>query len=227
MQKLIKISDIHYIVVDDSEIKEGDLFWINGGHPQNFGIRTCYRIERDMPCWSERNQNWTSETSDRFFIDKTPDRGHGFVERNKSLKITHSTEPIELSTSHINTGKYHFDKIKPLSLSEVEELINGYSVEKMAYDLAFKFIGTDFEQVKYLQHLIIDMFKAHKELVKDKLFTLEDLEWAFMRGALINQRTHNGEQFSFSQERNKDIRFLLPKTEWEVMVDEQGKIKLA
>lgn len=97
----------------------------------------------------------------------------------------------------------------------------------MAYDLAFKFIGTDFEQVKYLQHLIIDMFKAHKELVKDKLFTLEDLEWAFMRGALINQRTHNGEQFSFSQERNKDIRFLLPKTEWEVMVDEQGKIKLA
>lgn len=27
MNKLIKVSDDHYIIVDDSEIKEGDWFW--------------------------------------------------------------------------------------------------------------------------------------------------------------------------------------------------------
>ena len=43
---------------------------------------------------------------------------------------------------------------------------------------------------------------------KDQLFTLEDMEWAFLRGAILNQRTHKGENFSFSKERTKLIQSL-------------------
>lgn len=50
-------------------------------------------------------------------------------------------------------------------------------------------------------------FQAAQKL-NEKKFSLKELEWAFMRGALINQRTHNGETLSFSEERNKDIQSL-------------------
>lgn len=34
------------------EIKENDLFY-SDGHPVGDGIRTCYWISKDRPCWSD------------------------------------------------------------------------------------------------------------------------------------------------------------------------------
>ncbi len=55
-------------------------------------------------------------------------------------------------------------------------------------------------------------------LISDRMFTLEELEWAFMRGALINQRSHRNEELSFTTERNKDIQSLSQKS-WDVELE--------
>lgn len=188
MNKLIKLSDTHYIIVDDSEVKENDSI---------FNINT-----------KEIVIDW---------------QGHGSMDWWR--KITHSTQPLENINFVDEAESLIVPKIKPLSLSEVEKAIYGYSVEKMAYDLAFKFIGTDFEQVKYLQSLIIAMFKAHQELVKDNLFIKP-------KGNEIKQITReeansvphfqssNGEFFTI------ELESLLSKTEWDIEFDEQSKITL-
>ncbi len=227
MKKLIKISDTHYIVVDDSEIKENDLFWIIGGHSVNFGIRTCYWINKSQPCWSEKNQNWTTEVSDNLYIDKLEDNGWGFVERNRALKITHSTQPLD--NSIILSGAWTYPYI-PLKLSEVEEAINGYNVEKMIptkFCIPHKHYISKDDKICY-DTGFKDGFKAHQELAKDKLFTIEDIKKAFNAGYDL----HTWEELNIpNDERDYHnehdyIQSLLPKTEWDIKFDEQGKIKL-
>jgi hypothetical protein len=189
MQRLIKLSDTHYIVVDDSEIKEGDYYW---------------------------NKHIPDE------IKFKKEKGVLF---NHCKKITHSTEPLELSTSHINTGKYHFDKIKPISLSEVEELINGYSVEKMALNsFGHKPSKDDTDILLSLGKGYVggyhQGFKAHQELVKDKLLVnIQDL-----RKVILQARIREGEQPKYSFD--EIIQSLLPKTEWDCEINEQGKLEM-
>ncbi len=179
MKKLIKLSDTHYIIVDDTEIKEGDIFI----HPN----KTIERASRDLD-------------------------GRGLN------KITHSTQPLELSTSHINTGKYHFDKIKHLSLSEVEEVINGYSVEKMAEKFVMEKLKIS-SQAPGVMIGYIEGFKTHQELVKDKLFTIEDLEKALSQAFLACQD-------GYDITTKEIIQSLLPKTEWDIEIDKNNKITL-
>lgn len=101
MKKLIKLSDVHYIIVDDSQKGKQ-------GYNYNFAINIIDNLSHD---YEEHSSEW-----------------------NFCRKITHSTEPLELSTFHINTGKYHYDKIKNLEISKVKEAIYGYSVEEMSFD---------------------------------------------------------------------------------------------
>ena len=107
MKKLIKLSDSHYVVVDDSEIKEGDWYYDENDKESLLPI---YKRSQDP----------------KFY--------------KGCKKITHSTEPLEVLTALPNYGngevtQFGFNKIKPISLSEVEEAINGYSVEKMANEI--------------------------------------------------------------------------------------------
>ena len=107
--KLIKLSETHYIVVDDSEKSEGDYIY-------NPIVEKIMRVTKEM-------------------------MPHG-------QKITHSTQPLEevcctpenqikryIDCKGCDRKQLGFNKIKPLSLSEVEELIYGYSVEKMADEI--------------------------------------------------------------------------------------------
>lgn len=102
MKKLVKLSDTHYIVVDDSEIKEGDYAIHN-----NKEYREKYN-EKPIIC-TKSNKESIQEHWD---------------------KITHSTQPLNESTQP-NT-EFYWNTISKLSLSEVEEAIYGYNVEKMA-----------------------------------------------------------------------------------------------
>jgi hypothetical protein len=61
--------------------------------------------------------------------------------------------------------------------------------------------------------------KELKELVKDKLFTVEDMRKAYIQGK------HGGITQTYL-EFDKFIQSLLPKTEWDVEFDEQGKMRL-
>lgn len=204
MKKLIKISDTHYIVVDNSlEFNENHYYYD--------------------------------------FLQKTIRQGsNNHVTGGYKQKITHSTRPIE--SCNCQSIGYNvkpndscaernrcFDKIKSLSLTEVEEAIYGYSVEKMA--------KKDYQQYNLSPHdgdgskqnyydCFTRGFKAHRELTKGKfLLTKEQLE-----DALFNVLNHSSSECCVTQTKDSIVRSvmqsLLPKTEWDIEFDEQGKIKV-
>jgi hypothetical protein len=186
MQKLIKINEDHYIVVDDAEIEKGDFVY-------------CSREGFEPILQQEVNPE-------------------GVNKDTCMLKITHSTQPLEG-----DDFTSWFDYIKPLSLSEVEEAINGYSVEKMAWDEIQKITQEKSEALSVLPYIgngYIRGFNAYKELVKDKLLITDKDLFNFLYFA----KTHS--QYSDKAIVDEFIKSLLPKTEWEVTFDEQGKLKL-
>jgi hypothetical protein len=188
MNKLLKLSETHYIVVDDSEIKEGDKFYCI----TNKVIFTAHTIE------------YLEE------YNKLEDSNHNFYVNSKyAQKITHSTQPELLGTGWMQS-------VLPLFLSEVEEAIYGYSVDKMADKLISCSDNIDSQLIKEVWK---GGFKAHKELVKDKLFTIDDMKLCYMQGWNQGRENRSTEMSNYIQSR-------LPKTEWECTINEQGKIKL-
>lgn len=182
--KLIKLSYDHYIVVDDSEIKEGD---------------SCYdyytkSIQQSIPNVNDGN-------AEEYF-----------------KKITHSTNPLGFlqekgfTTSNL---KPDWSNVKELSLSEVEESINGYSVEKISQEHNKNISWGTVNKYSYQKQFELG-FKAHQELVNDKLFTIEDMREAFFDVEYPHSEI--------------DFQHLLArrglKTVWDIEIDEQGKIKL-
>ncbi len=192
MNKLIKISNNHYIVVDDGEIKEGDYKYHHA-----LGIRKALV-----------DGNYTN-----------------------TFKITHSTQPLE-SYKNIRTKEEQnngvipnvvmvkTNTVKSFSLSEVEEVIYGYSVEKLC-DNFYK----DYQQSPYAMEKGAWRlgFKAHQELVKDKLFTIDDMRIVFNMG--YDLAAYGINRDDSDKQYDDYIKSILPPTEWNVeFIDD--KIKL-
>lgn len=196
MKKLIKLSETHYIIVDDSEIKVGDWFWT----PIKRSIEQCVK---------------------KLLIIK------GSQNDIEQFKITHSTQPLEHGTEPFDNGVQYqkiFNKIRPLSLPEVEELIYEHNVEKLAesangYSVYGKPLG---EKYLAFNEGYQSGFNAHKELVKDKLFTEQDLREAISLAWNYGRMGQN----NLKDCGNSIVQSLLPKCEWGVELDEQGKLKL-
>ena len=126
-----------------------------------------------------------------------------------------------------------FDKIKELNLSEVEEFVYGYSDEMMIENHYDNFKLYPMENITpirgALKRFCIDLLKAQKELMKDKLFTMEDVEkiWKY---SLYCAETHNkngtkNKSTFIENDVNEFIQSLLPKTEWDIEIV-NDKIKL-
>lgn len=198
MNKLIKLSDTHYIVVDNSEIKESDLFYSENER----GI-----VKALIP------------------LLQGVDTGN--------FKITYSTQPLEEIVwweKETRRSKLGFDKIKLLTLSEVEEVINGYSVEKMA-EKSVNIAMTLKDLSKTLFMTIYKKgFKAHQELIKDKLFiskeNIKPLQDLVNEGYDPHDSAHHLQVQRMLKTIKQVIQSLLPKTEWNIEFDKQGKIKL-
>jgi len=197
MQKLIKLSDTHYIVVDDSEIKVGD--W-------------CYSVSNGLIVEPNKKAIDT--------INSKP------MEGIKFLKITHSTQPLEVEPIPDEKFPKVFDKIKRLSLSEVEEAINGCSIYQKALDFAITSkIYIDDEKTH--DEVAESLISFHKELVKDKLFTVEDmLNFSWWLNKNLGQYSSDENAHFELKYFNQWKKLNPPKTEWDVTFDEQGKIKL-
>ncbi len=146
-------------------------------------------------------------------------------------KITHSTQPLD---KDIHGFGYWTKDITPLSLPEVKEAINGYSVEKMGLQ-NFKDNDDGFTSFQDRIEGFVAGFETHQELVKDKLFTLQNL---FDYSQLICEKLPKLKQLQTSQAddygRNLDVilkiqdeftQSLLPKTEWDIEIID-NKIKL-
>ncbi len=109
MQKLIKLSDTHYIAVDDSEKGKEGFNW-------NYALGKIDKLSR----------NYEKHSSEWSFCKK----------------ITHSTIPLEdkyIAYDETIMGdivkSYH--RIKPLSLSKVEEAIKDNSSENNEWNIYF------------------------------------------------------------------------------------------
>ena len=180
-QKLIKLNDSHYIVVDDSEIK-------------------------DVRPYKGR---WHYEKG--VAINQFPSY---LTDLSECKLITHSTQPELL-------GSGWMQSVLPLLLSEVEEAIYGYSVITLAnkHQKFEQESGKNLESSILSKYGYITGFNAHKELVKDKLFTVDDMKKAYLQGK------HGGITQSYL-EFDEFIQSLLSQTEWDVEFDEQGKLKL-
>lgn len=189
--KLIKLSDTHYIIVDNSEML-----------PDAF-IYDFLKKEVKRHSGTYRHINYINKNCKR---------------------ITHSNKPFrEFAPLTINDMGLAY-----IPLLKIEEAVYGYSVEKMSrvkYRVQASGGGLYTEgKQDGLREGYVDGFNAHKELTKDKLFTLSQLNEAIAEA--WNTCEDNEENETYSQAHKRIIQSLLPKTEWDIEFDEQGKIKL-
>lgn len=192
--KVIKLTQEHYVIVDDSELQVGD-WYLN-----------TYVNEKEL-----KPQKHTEK---RHLINHKKDYRFKYCK-----KITHSTQPLEDVITENSFKSYKF-----IPLEEIEELIYGYNLEKLAIREAKKLHSfekhsdTDIynQCVNEDAELIIIGFKAHQELVKDKMFTIEDMREAFF------DMKHPHDEIDF---QHLLIRRGY-KTEWDIEIDENGKITL-
>jgi hypothetical protein len=204
MNKLIKISHDHYIGVDDSKIKEGDWIFNYSG------------VKYNEQVISQANENAVINWKNNMYINN----GKKSI-RDCIKKITYSTQPLGfLNEKGITTSnlKPDWTIVKPLSLSEVEEAINGYSVEKMALNFCDNIVKPK-DETRSLYFAYNQGFKAHQELVKDKLLITDKDLFDFLYFA----RTHS--QYSDGAIVKEFIdKFLKKQTEWNIKFDQNGKI---
>lgn len=112
--ELIKINPDHYIIVDDLEIKIGDLVYVY-----------CSEIE------AEEIHKVAGYYNEQFiFVDGSQ------IHLHYCHKITHSTKPLEDATVLVrpdgsDVSETIFDKVKEISLSEVKELIGEVDMEEL------------------------------------------------------------------------------------------------
>jgi hypothetical protein len=191
-QILIKQSETHYIVVDDSPVREGDWCAYNKMHdsknPQ-WEIVQCGKVEREEmhPISEGRLLLWMK-------------------------KITHSTQPLD---KDIQGFGYWTKDIIPLSLKEVKVLIYAYNW-KAEFEKSNLKYGAE-------QHSFFLGFNAHKELVKDKVFTIEDMNNLLQ---VCIEASMTGTSVFVKRTGNEYIKSLLPPTQWPVTFDDQGKLKM-
>ena len=181
--KIIKLTEEHYIVVDNSEIKDGEWFYNTFNDNQA-------KIQ-------QRKGNW-----------KTCFNQH---------KITHSTQPLEdviVANKYIGKG---WVSIKPFSLSEIEELLYGYNVEKLALE-EHKFNHKSVNEISFRLGFI-EGFKTAQSF-NGKMFSLEQVMKA------IKFDSYENEFEGCNYATVEDFIQSLQQTEWECEIDENGKITL-
>lgn len=165
--KMKYLSDDHYIVMDDSEIKDGDFVYSSDG-----GI---FKRHIDNPCQAV------------FRISK----------------VTHSTKPLE---SDIHLSYYFYNNIKPISISEVKELLGVVDVHTKAMS---KYSLGEINN----EHDFTLGYKQALEDNKEKKWTDEDVI------RIVEKSRQTGLTAEYL------MLSLQPQTEWEVeFVD--GKLKL-
>ena len=195
--KLVKINEEHYVVVDDSEIKEGDWYYL----PRTHSVYQCkedateLNLERDF---GVSKVTHSTQPLEWFTYDNLSDE--------------------------VFSMDYH--NIKPISLQEVKELIGEVDVEKQEIILTdhqkeLLNIGNvsykDSSIIYYLPYIFInENSKWYMQLKdnKEKKYTEEDLRKAFFNGGNMKE----------IEEFNSFIQSLQHKTEWEVEIVE-GKLK--
>lgn len=202
--KLIKLSSDHYIIVDDSEIKEGD-YVIN---IQRLHIYPTPVSADDVEYRNRRNDVFK--------------------------KITHSTQPLEdIEVDKYVPRMSIYEKILQLSLSEVKELLGEVDVEKKALRPAAEYKGWYKEANTYDFRKGYEVgYREALEDNKDRKYTEEDMIRAYRQGgnngaafeAIVQHDYKDAVRFEKANDK-KFMSSLQPPTSWEVEFV-NGKLKI-
>lgn len=201
MQKMVKLTDTHYIVVDDSEIKEGDYdFSVN--------YRTITYVDKK-----------------RAEMHKTP------AYKGLYKKITHSTQPLEAPVAINGYGSYEYISLQEVKelIGEVDvEKKAEIKYPKSEFWVGSNPSRLYDENAKE-RRCFLEGYKQALEDNKDKKYTEEDLKECVM-SILRDLNKHNEVDkpvnFVWTDSFKKHIQSIQPKTEWEVEVTPEGKIIL-
>lgn len=214
-QKLIKINEQHYVIIDYSlEIKKNSYFFANQS------LRYCIRVDKDTTCpFITLNKNGQEEghfhTWKGIVIYSTLPLTHPNCCISKDSGITKGNQGCAYRNGCLD------DSVPLIALEEIEEAINGYSLIDNAQEVANLLYDSERHKDSSIKGLFSvayqEGFKAHQELNKDKLFTITDMIRAMRYASEItNNKLNNIKNY---------IEALLPKTEWDVEIID-GKIKI-
>lgn len=123
---------------------------------------------------------------------------------------------IEMTTNHLLTGATLLDK------SEIEETVYGYSLDNLAKGYC---VGGPLRNRMPVDEMLRNEttfkegFKAHRKLSKDKIHEVIKLlknitEWSSFKDHPIGKQAQMA------------LDLLIPPTEWNIEINEQGKITL-
>jgi len=210
--KLIKLTDDRYVVVDDSEIKEGDYCLMFDDYGNLF--------------LGNQPQKYLGERA-----------GHHL---NKGLrKITHSTQPLASMKELMEKG---YDNILPLDIDEVKELIgetdkvvyHNMTLEQMSHSGHHDFVKgynqslEDNREKKYTEEDLVKAYEygSNALLGISKINLIQSLqpktEWKY-----VGECKGNNGNGCFMDSPGHDCGCYkrVPKTGWEVQLVD-GKLKL-
>lgn len=133
------------------------------------------------------------------------------------LKVTHSTKQIEEFICNEGLKRIGWINIIPLDKSEIEGLICGFDIRDMAYEY---YNNALYKNVSDGYHWS-NGFKEHQKLVKDKIFTAEDMkEFGLWLGNNLKDLKNKNIDDIFNSSP------FVQKTEWNIEIDDLNKIKL-
>lgn len=196
MQKLIKINADHYIIVDDSEIREGNYF---------ISDKIIHQAEEILDCDNDGNKEIHSQN---------------YCNPLKFCKkITHSTPNVGGFSALLIAG------VKELSHQEVKELIGEVDVEKIAeHHIGSGY--SSYELVKsafiagYNQSLEDNKEKKYTE--ED----MKECVMSILRDLNTHNEIDKPVNFVWTDSFKKHIQTLQLKTEWDVeIIDGELKLK--
>lgn len=196
MNKLIKISFDHYILVDDGELKIG-----------TFIYSKVPNLDTDQKIRQASSQELALKSFE-------PDL--------EIYRITHSTEPLEKkhSTNGVIPPIPVFDKIKPLSLIQSRKIEYGYDLNQLSSER----LSTRFnENSGYHKFVFVEAYKEGfdraLEILGDKMFNRQDVIHALTYGVREAKKGRNHSQIL---EEYRDVH-LQQQSEWDIDIEMECK----
>ncbi len=218
--KLIKLKNDHYIIVADSEIKEGDWVLYKSSY-----IATVLGFPTDG--------------GGGLKIQVVGDNAKIKIDFSSCKKITHSTQPLEVYEKDPQWQMW--DKVTEINLSKIKELIGEMDVDKKVSEHFKNYWkkedGTEMSRDEITADMMTNMlmetsaynagYNQALEDKKDKKYTEEDLRTALweLGDVLFNNNQHGIQEKEPEKYFDDIIESLQPQTGWEVeFID--GKLKL-
>lgn len=212
MNKLIKLTDDHYVVVDDSEIKSKDMVLLPSKQIQYMSDTDILDYLQSESLATKKITHSTQPLGVKPITDKV------VIQEDKAGKPLMSAQYVELDMSCT---------VKPLSLQEVKELIGEVDVEKKVRNEMgipdYILINSMSPSMQGSLEFGINCYNQCLEDNKDKKYTEEDLRKAIEFGYDLR---NNHKPINSGIDWVKILtQSLQPKTEWEVEIVD-GKLKL-